>query len=275
MRLAAQQQPPILGAARDYDVGRETRRARSLFLVKYEAVGEPRCSGPGVTGWDAGRDDGEEDPRANQAAEAHGRWTKGVGSNSLFRDYDRPPMKIYTKTGDDGTTGLFGGARVKKASPRVEAYGTVDELNATLGVARALGLDAQCEAVLAQSQVDLFTLGAELACVPGKESKLAMALIDDKDAQRLERAIDEAEIGLPPLKNFVLPGGSAQAASLHHARTVCRRAERAILALDDAPARAAVVIYLNRLSDLLFTLARRENHVRSVADVPWAPRAAK
>jgi len=182
-------------------------------------------------------------------------------------------MKIYTKTGDDGTTGLFGGARVKKASIRVDAYGTVDELNATLGVARTTGLDAQNEAVLALVQAELFTLGAELACVPGKEAKLGMALVGDEEAARLERAIDEAEIGLPPLKTFVLPGGSPQAAALHHSRTVCRRAERAVLSLDDAPPRTAVVIYLNRLSDLLFTMARRENHVRSVADVPWSGRS--
>ncbi|CAN5910981.1 cob(I)yrinic acid a,c-diamide adenosyltransferase [soil metagenome] len=184
-------------------------------------------------------------------------------------------MKIYTKTGDDGTTGLFGGARVKKASSRVEAYGTVDELNATLGVARATKLDAFAERVLAQVQVDLFTLGAELACVPGKEEKLSMRLVDEGDAGRLERAIDDAEKELPPLTSFVLPGGSAQAAALHFSRTVCRRAERAVLAVDDAVPRTEVVIYLNRLSDLLFTLARHANLKASVADVPWAPRAAK
>lgn len=184
-------------------------------------------------------------------------------------------MRIYTKTGDDGTTGLFGGARVKKASPRVEAYGTVDELNATIGLARASGLSKDIDAVLEHVQTDLFTLGAELACVPGKEEKLSMRLVDGDDAARLEEAIDLAEEGLPALKNFVLPGGSAQAAYLHLARTVCRRAERAVLVLDDAPARSDVVIYLNRLSDLLFTLARRENHLRSVTDVPWAPRSAK
>lgn len=182
-------------------------------------------------------------------------------------------MKIYTKTGDDGTTGLFGGARVKKASARVEAYGTVDELNASLGVARSTDLDAATEAVLARVQVDLFTVGAELACVPGKEDKLGMVLVDGDDAERLEHAIDDGEVGLPPLKNFVLPAGTPQSASLHYARTVCRRAERAVLAIDDAPARRDVVIYLNRLSDLLFTLARRENHVRNVEDVPWVPRA--
>ena len=184
-------------------------------------------------------------------------------------------MKIYTKTGDDGTTGLFGGARVKKASLRVEAYGTVDELNATLGVARATQLDPFAERVLAQVQVDLFTLGAELACVPGKEEKLLMRLLDGDDAARLEQDIDDAEEELPPLKTFVLPGGSARAAALHLSRTVCRRAERAVLAIDDAPARTDVVIYLNRLSDLLFTLARHANLQAGVADVPWAPRASK
>lgn len=184
-------------------------------------------------------------------------------------------MKIYTKTGDDGTTGLFGGARVKKASTRVDAYGTVDELNATIGVARATKLDAFADAVLAQTQVDLFTLGAELACVPGKEEKLSMNLIDADDAARLERAIDDAEDQLPPLKTFVLPGGSAQAAALHLSRTVCRRAERCVLSIDDTAPRKDVVIYLNRLSDLLFTLARHANLKAGVEDVPWAPRASR
>ncbi len=182
-------------------------------------------------------------------------------------------MKLYTKTGDDGTTGLFGGGRVKKASLRVDAYGTVDELNATIGVARATKLEPFTDGVLAQVQVDLFTLGAELACVPGKEAKLSMKLLDAADAERLEKAIDAAEDGLPPLKSFVLPGGSAQAAALHFCRTVCRRAERGILSLDDVPARSEIVIYLNRLSDLLFVLARKANHTAGVEDVPWAPRA--
>jgi cob(I)alamin adenosyltransferase len=180
-------------------------------------------------------------------------------------------MKIYTKTGDDGTTGLFGGGRVKKASGRVDAYGTVDELNSTLGVARAAKLEAETEAILAQVQVDLFTLGAELACVPGKESKLNMPLLSQGDAERLEQAIDRAETHVQPLTYFVLPGGTPQAAALHVARTVCRRAERAVLALDDAPARSELVVYLNRLSDLLFVLARRANAEAKVDDVPWVP----
>jgi cob(I)alamin adenosyltransferase len=180
-------------------------------------------------------------------------------------------VKIYTKTGDDGTTGLFGGGRVRKASTRVEAYGTIDELNATIGLARASKLDGESETVLARVQVDLFTLGAELACVPGKEASLKMSLVDGSDAERLEKAIDAAETHVAPLKYFVLPGGSPQAAALHLARTVCRRAERACLALDDAPARAEIVVYLNRLSDLLFVLARRANVEAKVEDVPWVP----
>jgi cob(I)alamin adenosyltransferase len=190
-----------------------------------------------------------------------------------MRLYSPRRMKLYTKTGDDGTTGLFGGARVKKASLRVDAYGTVDELNAVVGLARAAKLEAFIDGVLAQVQVDLFTLGAELACVPGKEAKMSMKLLDAADAERLEKAIDAAEEGLPPLKSFVLPGGSAQASALHFARTVCRRAERGVLALDDAPARSEIVIYLNRLSDLLFVLARKANVTAGVEDVPWAPRS--
>jgi cob(I)alamin adenosyltransferase len=184
-------------------------------------------------------------------------------------------VKIYTRTGDDGTTGLFGGGRVKKASRRVDAYGTVDELNAAIGVARATKLDPESEGVLAEVQVDLFTLGAELACVPGREEKLAMPLLSAEHATRLERAIDAAEAHLAPLTTFVLPGGSPQAAALHLARTVCRRAERDVLALDDAPARPEIVVYLNRLSDLLFVLARRANVEAKVTDVPWAPHARK
>jgi cob(I)alamin adenosyltransferase len=180
-------------------------------------------------------------------------------------------MKLYTKTGDDGTTGLFGGGRVPKASARVEAYGTVDETNAVIGLARATGLGPSSDAVLAAVQVDLFTLGAELACVPGKEDKLNMPKLGESDITRLERAIDEAETAVPPLRFFVLPGGSPQAASLHVARTVCRRAERAVLVLTDAPARSELVIYLNRLSDLLFILARRANVEAGVDDVPWKP----
>ena len=186
--------------------------------------------------------------------------------------HDGRGMKLYTKTGDDGTTGLFGGGRLPKASARVAAYGTVDETNAAIGVARATTLDGRMDAVLEGVQQDLFALGAELGCVPGRESKLPMPLLGQAHVQRLEAAIDEADAASPPLKSFVLPGGSPQAASLHVARTVCRRAERAVLSLEDAPARREVVVYLNRLSDLLFALARQANVVAGVNDVPWKPR---
>jgi cob(I)alamin adenosyltransferase len=181
-------------------------------------------------------------------------------------------MKLYTKTGDDGTTGLFGGGRVPKTSTRVAAYGTVDETNAILGMARASGLGGAIDAVLAGVQEDLFVLGAELACVPGREARLGMTLLGNADIERLERAIDDADAACAPLKVFVLPGGSPGAAALHVARTVSRRAERAVLAIDDVPARRELVVYLNRLSDLLFALARRANSAQGIADVPWQPK---
>ena len=181
-------------------------------------------------------------------------------------------MKLYTKTGDDGTTGLFGGGRVSKASARVEAYGTVDETNAAIGVARAATLDSPMDRVLGRVQEDLFALGAELACAPGRSSKLAIPLLGEPEIAFLEHAIDAADAACPPLDSFVLPGGSAQAAALHVARTVCRRAERVVLSLEDAPARREVIVYINRLSDLLFALARHANVIASVPDVPWRPR---
>ena len=182
-------------------------------------------------------------------------------------------MKIYTRTGDAGETGLFGGTRVGKDDPRFEAYGTVDELNSCLGVVRALGASTETDEALLHIQSDLFTLGAELACAPGKESKLRMTVLGDADIQRLEGWIDRSEAPLEPLKSFVLPGGSTSAAELHRARTVCRRAERRTLTASHTSAiRPEILIYLNRLSDLLFVLARYENHVARVSDIPWYPR---
>lgn len=182
-------------------------------------------------------------------------------------------MKIYTRTGDSGTTGLFGGARVEKDTERVEAYGSVDELNACLGVARALAGPGELERSLEGIQSDLFTLGAELGCVPGKEARLGMPLIAAADATRLEGLIDAAEANLEPLKTFILPGGSPLAASLHVARTVCRRAERRVItARRTGPVRDEVVHYLNRLSDLLFVLAREANRHSGVRDTPWSGR---
>jgi cob(I)alamin adenosyltransferase len=185
-------------------------------------------------------------------------------------------MKIYTRTGDKGDTGLFGGARVPKDDARVEAYGTVDEANAAIGLSRSHSTVPYVQHVLDQLQADLFTLGAELASVPGSEAKLGIALLGEADVERLERTIDEAEAPLAPLKNFILPGGPPEVAALHFARTVARRAERRVLTLARAePVRGAALVYLNRLADLLFVLARRAQHEKGGLDVPWAPRGER
>jgi cob(I)alamin adenosyltransferase len=181
-------------------------------------------------------------------------------------------MKIYTRTGDAGTTGLFGGARVEKDAPLVEAYGSVDELNACIGLVRAELAPGTIHDWLGHVQADLLTLGAELGSVPNKQDRLGLQLIAAEDATRLERWIDEAEATLETLKTFILPGGTRPAACLHQARTVCRRAERRVLAARrEAGVRAELIVYLNRLSDFLFVLARRVNHDAGVAEAPWKP----
>lgn len=179
-------------------------------------------------------------------------------------------MKIYTRTGDQGDTGLFGGARVAKNDPRVEAYGTLDELNAQLGFVRALAPPPELGPLLEHLQASLFALGAEVACTPGKTDRLGFELLGDPEIAALEAAIDEHEAVLPPLKTFILPSGSPVGAALHVARTVCRRAERASLAVTDA--RPEVLIYLNRLGDLLFVLARRASHIAETKETPWTGR---
>jgi cob(I)alamin adenosyltransferase len=177
-------------------------------------------------------------------------------------------VKIYTRTGDLGETSLFGGARVAKNDARIEAYGTIDELSSHLGVARASGIPSEVDAVLEQVQRDLFDVGAHLAS-PGTSR------FPGVDAQRiaeLESAIDAMERELAPLKNFILPGGSLAAAQLHVARTVCRRAERLVVALqDDTPATLSTIAYVNRLSDYLFVAARFANRRADVPDVEWKP----
>lgn len=179
-------------------------------------------------------------------------------------------MKIYTKTGDDGSTGLFGGSRVPKHDARVEAYGTVDELNSLLGLAAAEDGNEDIRKLLVPHQSELFNLGAVLASADGKG---ATALNPDIIAE-MEQQIDAFDEELPPLKNFILPGGTKLAALLHLARTVCRRAERNVSRIRvDQPKLAQTIVpgltYLNRLSDWLFTLARVANHRAGVADVPW------
>jgi cob(I)alamin adenosyltransferase len=179
-------------------------------------------------------------------------------------------MKIYTKTGDRGQTGLFGGARVSKAHARVEAYGDVDELNCALGAVRVHAGNARAGGLLLAIQSELFTLGAELARDPGKTVDLGIALIEEHDVQRLEAAIDELERDLAPLKTFILPGGSAEAALLHLARATCRRAERKLVLLAETESiRPELLRYVNRLSDLLFVMARHANFRAKVDDVPW------
>jgi len=179
-------------------------------------------------------------------------------------------MKIYTKTGDRGETGLFGGARVSKASLRVEAYGEVDELNSVLGLVRTEAFDAELDLLLAHVQSQLFNLGAELAAAPDSKVELGIQLISDVEIGALEQAIDRAETELAPLKTFVLPGGCRAAAYLHLGRTVCRRAERKLVLLTQSETvRDESVRYLNRLSDALFVFARLANHRAGIADVPW------
>ena len=179
-------------------------------------------------------------------------------------------MKIYTKTGDDGQTGLFGGPRVSKDDPRIEAYGSIDELNAALGLARCEPLPPEIDAILARVQNELFDLGAELATPDPQAYNLAT--LGPPHIGSLEAAIDRHETGLPPLKQFVLPGGTRGAALLHLARTICRRAERRLVTLMETSAQPIGphgLVYINRLGDLLFVLARAVNASAEVADVPW------
>jgi cob(I)alamin adenosyltransferase len=179
-------------------------------------------------------------------------------------------MKIYTKTGDRGQTGLFGGGRVSKASARVDVYGEVDELNSVIGLVRTERFDDAVDALLGRVQSRLFDLGAELATAPDSKVELGIALVSEAEVLALELAIDQAETELSPLKTFVLPAGARAATYLHLARTVCRRAERKLVALADVePVRPECVRYLNRLSDTLFVLARLANHRAGIADEPW------
>jgi len=180
-------------------------------------------------------------------------------------------MKIYTRTGDKGDTGLFGGGRVPKSHPRVEAYGDVDELNACIGLARAIEMMPRIDEVLVPLQRDLFAIGALLATPDRDKMKkqLDKASIDERRIAELEHAIDEGDRELEPLKSFIIPGGTPKAAALHVARTVCRRAERRVIALQGEEIPDIVVVYLNRLSDLLFTLARVANRRAGAGEVTW------
>jgi cob(I)alamin adenosyltransferase len=179
-------------------------------------------------------------------------------------------VKIYTRTGDRGDTALLGGTRVSKAAPRVAAYGEVDELNAWLGLVRAGADDSQLNAMIEQIQRDLFAIGSRLADPVGKVTdRVAKTSVGAQDVARLENWIDQLESDVPPLRRFILTGGSVDGASLHVARTVCRRAERTVVGLGADQVEAEVLEYLNRLSDLLFVMARAINHRHGAPELEW------
>lgn len=182
--------------------------------------------------------------------------------------------KIYTRKGDDGSTRLGGGQSVAKDSIRIEAYGTVDELNSVLGVALSQGLDPRADRELRRIQNELFHLGSDLCFLEEDKERTPVPTVEQRHVKALETLIDDVAGELGPLENFILPGGAAGAAYLHVARTVCRRAERLVARLAAGePIHAPVLHYLNRLSDALFVLARYENHRRGVPDVTWDSRA--
>ncbi len=192
-----------------------------------------------------------------------------VGPGPGVRAYNSR-VKIYTKTGDSGDTSLFDNTRVSKADSRVDAYGEVDELNACLGAARAAGVGLDLAASLELIQKDLFALGARLADPSGRIApRVTKAAITAEAVERLEQLIDRLETEMPPLRSFILPGGSMAGALLHLARTVCRRAERRVIALGSDVVDPVLVVYLNRLSDLLFVMARGVNHRAGEPEVEW------
>ena len=181
-------------------------------------------------------------------------------------------MKIYTKTGDRGTTSLFGGQRVSKADLRIDTYGTVDELNSYLGLLRDQSVNQNRADVLIEIQDRLFTIGSMLATEPGN-TKVKIPVLSDADVSFLEKKIDEMEAHLEPMKSFVLPGGHESVSFGHIARTVCRRAERLTIALHQAePVDPLIIRYLNRLSDYLFVLCRLMTKELKVNETPWKPR---
>jgi len=181
-------------------------------------------------------------------------------------------MKIYTKTGDTGSTSLFGGRRVSKAELRIDTYGTVDELNSHIGLLRDQPVNAERKNTLIEIQDRLFTTGSILATEPGN-TKLKIPALTETDIQFLEKEIDSMESSLPPMKSFVLPGGHQSVSFCHIARTVCRRAERLAVALNNQEKIDELVIkYLNRLSDYLFVLSRKMTHELNAEETPWKPR---
>jgi len=195
-----------------------------------------------------------------------------MGIRSYQRGTGGGLAKIYTRRGDDGSTGLFGGPRVRKDDLRVSAYGDVDELNSALGVAREEVPEGDLRALIDVLQSELFTLGAQLATPDPEAAPKEVPRITPQQVERLEREIDRLTEQLPPMKNFILPGGSRAGAALHLCRTVCRRAERKLVELaESAPVPQEVLAYMNRLSDLLFVMARAANLRAGGREIPWVP----
>ncbi len=182
-------------------------------------------------------------------------------------------QKIYTKTGDKGTTSLIGGTKVLKSDLRIEAYGTIDELNSYVGLCRDLLKEESSGKILREVQDRLFTIGSSLACDPDKEPKMQIPDLKEEDVVLLEKEIDRMNEVLPEMKNFILPGGHSTVSHLHIARCVCRRAERCCVRLQEkVKADSMILKYLNRLSDYLFILARFTSHLLKVGEMPWKPR---
>lgn len=183
-------------------------------------------------------------------------------------------LKIYTKTGDKGFTSLIGGTKVPKSHLRIEAYGTVDELNSYIGLCKDLLTDNQSKTILQEIQDRLFTIGSSLACDPEKELKMKIPDLKEDDVTLLEKEIDRMNETLPPMKNFILPGGHPSVSHLHIARCVCRRAERCCVRLEfeKEEIESITIKYLNRLSDYLFVLARYIAHQLKAEEIPWKPR---
>jgi cob(I)alamin adenosyltransferase len=183
-------------------------------------------------------------------------------------------LKIYTKTGDKGTTSLIGGTKVPKSHLRIEAYGTTDELNSHIGLCRDLLTDEKSREVLLEIQDRLFTIGSSLACDPIKEPKMRIPDLKEKDITLLEKEIDRMNETLEPMKSFILPGGNITISQLHIARCVCRRAERCCvrLELESLEVDSIILKYLNRLSDYIFVLSRYATHLLKVEEIKWKPR---
>jgi cob(I)alamin adenosyltransferase len=183
-------------------------------------------------------------------------------------------IKIYTKTGDKGTTSLIGGTKISKSHLRIEAYGTVDELNSYIGLCKDLLTDAKGQKILLEVQDRLFTIGSSLACDPIKEPKMQIPDLNETDVVLLEKEMDQMNEIIPQMKSFILPGGHPTLSQLHIARCVCRRAERCCvrLELENLEEESIIIKYLNRLSDYLFVLSRFTGYQLNIAEIPWKPR---